>query len=304
MKISITQAKDTFLLNQKNKNLLAELKKKNIALEKGNKDLQNLNFVLENKIEENNRTKAKLGTASQQLLHAEKLAAIGKMASSIAHEFGSPIFGIRNALQTIKNKSYLNNNDKDLINLSINECNRIKNLMDNLQSFNRPSSGSIAPMDIHQAIDNMVLLCKMHFNSKNITVEKQFAANLPNIYAVNDQIKQIILNILTNAEEAIPASGGCIKISTAVQNKLVMVQIQDTGTGIKQEDIKHIFDPFFTTKPGDEGTGLGLSVSFEIAKRHYGNILCESSLNCGTTFTVVLPVNSDVKWDTRVSSLN
>jgi len=229
-----------------------------------------------------------------QLLHAEKLNAIGKLTASIAHEFNNPLFGIRSVLEGIKMRASFDKEDSELLDLGIRECNRIKDLIVSLQKFNRPTSGKMKLMNIQQAIGDMLLLCKKEFKTRKITVEECYTTDLPEIQAVEDQVKQVILNLLKNAEEAIPEEGGIIKISTKRFKKQVAIQIHDSGVGIEAKDKNKIFDPFYSTKSSVKGAGLGLSVSYGIIKRHGGLVNVESKPNKGTTFTVILPMKGGI----------
>lgn len=243
--------------------------------------------ILENKVEE--RT-LQLKRTYEQLLHAEKLSAVGKLAASIAHEFGNPIIGIRNFLKGIQMSTTFDQDDAEMLQLAITECQRVKDLISNLQNFNRPTSGAMAPMDLHQAINDLLLFCKKGCKEKRIVVRKKFAPHLPMIHAVHDQIKQVILNCLNNAQEAIPDHGGTIYLTTEHTEHTVYLHIRDTGKGINESDMVYIFEPFFSTKPAVEGTGLGLSVSYGIMKRHHGKIEVSETSNHGTTFTLSFPI--------------
>ena len=123
-------------------------------------------------------------------------------------------------------------------------------------------------------------------------VKKEFAANMPAINGVHDQIKQVILNCLNNAQEAIPATGGELRIKTEIIQDKVLLHIKDTGKGVRDEDLVNIFEPFYSTKQAVEGTGLGLSVSYGIMKRHQGNIEVTETSPAGTTFTITLPLHA------------
>lgn len=237
---------------------------------------------------------AELKQTFDQLLHAEKLSAIGKLSASIAHEFNNPLFGIRSVLEGIKKRGSFDKDDSELLDLGIRECNRIKDLIVSLQEFNRPTSGEMKPMNVQQAIEDMLLLCKKEFNTRKITVEECYTTDLPEIQAVEDQIKQVILNLLRNAEEAIPEEGGTIKVATKRFKKKVAIQIHDSGVGIRAKDKNKIFDPFYSTKSSVKGAGLGLSVSYGIIKRHGGGVEVESRPNKGTTFTVTLPMKGNI----------
>ncbi len=244
--------------------------------------------ILEKKVKE--RT-MQLQKTYEQLLHAEKLSAVGKLAASIAHEFGNPIIGIRNFLIGLHKTAVMDQDDSEMLDLAIEECQRVKDLISNLQNFNRPTSGAASPMDIHKAIDDMLLFCKKSFKENKILVKKDYHTQMPRVTAVADQIKQVILNCLNNAQESIYPGQGVISISTEVIGNMALLHIKDTGKGIQDNDLIHIFEPFFSTKPAVEGTGLGLSVSYGIMKKHRGNIEVTETSAQGTTFTISLPIN-------------
>jgi len=242
--------------------------------------------TLDNRVKE--RT-LELRKTHEQLLHSEKLAAIGGLSASIAHEFNNPLQGVMNVIKGIKHRATMDEEDAQLVDSAINECDRMKALINSLQDFNRPTSGRMAPINIDAAIDSILMLNKNDYQTKGITVETNYA-DLPQIKAVADQIKQVLLNLLNNAAYAC-SRGDTITISTDVINKEgIRIKIQDTGKGIKPEHIDKIFDPFFTTKPATKGTGLGLSISYGIIKKHGGRIDVASEPDKGTIFTITLPL--------------
>ena len=251
------------------------------------KKLQALNEELEMRVEE--RT-LELQETQKQYLHAEKLSAIGKLSASIAHEFNNPLQGVTSILNGLKKRAILEEEDKELLDAAISESNRMKNLIQSLQDFNRPSSGRKAVMDVHSSLDSILLLHRSDFNGKQISVVRNYAENLPHILVVPDQIKQVFLNLLTNAADACDKRCCVITVSTWKEKERVAVAIKDTGIGIKPSEMEHIFRPFFTTKPEVKGTGLGLSVSYGIIKKHNGEIRVESQPGEGATFTVLLPI--------------
>ncbi len=231
----------------------------------------------------------------EQLIHSEKLSAIGKLSATIAHEFNNPIFGIANVLRMIKNELEMDPDLLNLVTLSLRECDRLSELVSRLKEFHRPSSGGRLYADINIIIDEVAALMIKTFQFKNITFQKNFAADLPLIKVVPDQIKQVILNMLNNAEQAMPKEGGEIQVSTKINNKFLNIDIYDSGAGIKDDDIESLFEPFFTTKKAD-GTGLGLSVSYGIIKDHGGDIKVSSKQGKGATFTIILPLNDFVSY--------
>ncbi|MGR3319808.1 MAG: sensor histidine kinase [Candidatus Anammoxibacter sp.] len=237
---------------------------------------------------------AELKAANEQVVHAAKLSAIGKLSASIAHEFNNPICGIRNVLENVANiapDKTIDETRRSLIALAIKECTRMAALISKLHDFHRPSTGVISLMSIHAAIDDILIISKKQLDGRGITIEKHFAGNIPMVKAVPDQINQVLLNLIQNADEAMPGKGGKITINTEYKDSNVLIHIKDTGSGIAPQYMSTIFEPFFTTKPAVKGTGLGLSISYGIIKKHNGDIKVESQVGKGTTFTIVLPVN-------------
>jgi PAS domain S-box-containing protein len=266
------------------KNALTE----DITLRKQTEEkLKILNEELEQRVKQRTR---ELQETQLQYLHAEKLSAIGKLSASIAHEFNNPLQGILTILKGLKRRAVLEEEDKELLDLAISENERMKNLIRGLQDFNRPSSGKKSAMDIHAAIDSLLLLYKSDFRRKGISPSLNYAEELPLIPAVPDQIKQVLLNLLTNAADASAPNGGEIAITTRKIDDRVAVAIQDFGIGIEPENIDLIFQPFYTTKPSTMGTGLGLPICHSIIQKHRGEIRVESLSGEGSTFTVLLPL--------------
>jgi signal transduction histidine kinase len=180
-----------------------------------------------------------------------------------------------------------------LLEAAIVEGDRIKDLIRHLQDFNRPSSGRKVMMDVHQSLNAILLLYKSDFKNKRISVVLDYADQLPEILAVPDQIKQVFLNLLTNAADACQQPGCVITLRTWQENDRVAVAFHDNGIGIKDEAMELLFQPFYTTKAEVKGTGLGLPVSYGIVQRHNGEILVTSQPETGTTFTILLPIRDD-----------
>ena len=256
---------------------------------------QNEMIKIQHSLEEKVRERTKeLEKAYTQLLHAEKLSCLGKLSANIAHEFGNPLFGIRNVLVHLKDSQGSGVENREIIELGLQECQRIKGLLDRLKDLSKPTTEQVTEIDINRLIDEMLILFKKEFKEHRITVEEDFDPTYPKIVGISDQIKQVIINILKNAQEAIPESGGLIKISTRDDGDHVTIVIQDSGVGIEPEDLNRIFEPFFTTKE-KEGTGLGLSTSYMIIKKHGGEIRIESTKDRGTTVTITLPKHNPLE---------
>ncbi len=251
-------------------------------------ELREIQDQLEERIKE--RTLA-LEKTHTQLLHAEKLATSGSMAASIAHEFGNPLCGIKAVLTSVAQHEALPAEKARMVRMALDECARMNELMQNLKDFNRPSSGEKTLTNLHLLIDDIFIFARQNLARKNIEVEREYDPMLPPVKVVSDQIKQVFMNLINNSIDAC-IKGGVISISTRAGEDSVALSFADNGQGIKENDLARIFDPFFTTKPVAMGTGLGLSVSYGIIRRHGGTINVTSKAGEGTTFTIILPAGN------------
>jgi signal transduction histidine kinase len=252
--------------------------------------LQTLNDLLENKIEQ--RT-FELQETQQQYLHAAKLSAAGKLSSSIAHEFNNPLQGVITILNGLKRRAILEEEDKELLDLAIEENARMKNLVRSLQDFSKPTAGKKVAMDVHASLDSLLLLYRSYFKRNRISTVLNYAEGLPQIQAIPDQIKQVFLNLLINAADACQGDDQVITISTWQVKQRIAVAIKDNGIGIEPEKMDQIFQPFYSTKPEVKGVGLGLSICLGIIQNHCGEIRVASQPGGGSTFTVLLPINEE-----------
>jgi PAS domain S-box-containing protein len=252
--------------------------------------LQEAHSKLEIRVKE--RT-VELQKTYNQLLHSEKLAAVGKLSASIAHEFNNPLYGIQSVLEGIKINTALGETDQKLIDLALSECRRIKGLISNLQDFHKPSTGNKESVDIHTMLDDMLSLVRKEYKNAHIPIQKKYASSLPAIKVVQDQIKQVVLNLLANAKDSIRRGKGMVTITTENLGRWAAIRISDTGYGIAPDILPHIFEPFYTTKSSVKGTGLGLSVSYGIIKAHGGEIEVDNTPGRGTTFSILLPLNEE-----------
>lgn len=227
-----------------------------------------------------------------QLHHAQKMEAMGKLAASIAHEFGNPLLGIRFALRDVQQRPGLHEDDGRLLALAESECDRMRKLIRDLQQFNRPSSGRRTDFEPHRVLDEILALHHNLLAKKQIRVVFDYTRQAVRLHAVEDQIRQVFINLIINASDAMSAGGGTLTLATRVEAGELLVQIQDTGAGIAPEHLERIFEPFFTTKSSVEGTGLGLPVSYGIIRAHGGRIEVTSSPG-NTVFTVRLPLGGE-----------
>lgn len=262
---------------------ISRIKKSKVALLASQRELEELMA----------RRTRELKAHHTQLLHTEKLAASGRLASSLAHEINNPLCGIQNVLEVVAKYSSVSGEIKELVDLALSECQRIKQLIVNLQTFNRPSSGLREPTDLNGVISLMLKMCAKACGKAGIKVTTALAADLPPVMAVTDQIKQVLLNIFQNAIDAMAAAGGTLTVRTEWPAPWAKIQISDTGHGIADHELPYIFEPFISSKPALQGTGLGLSISHGIIKQHGGKILVSTEPGRGTTFSLLLPLTTD-----------
>jgi two-component system NtrC family sensor kinase len=232
-----------------------------------------------------------LEKSQAQLVQAEKLAAMGRLAASIAHEINNPLQAIHNCLHLTLRKPLNEEKKTRYLSMAQEEVERLITILQRMLEFYRPSKEGMAPTDVYVIIENVLALSSKRLQGGKITVTKKLTPDPPTIHAVSDQLKQVFLNIVINAIEAMPQGGElCIETKLSEDGDEFSVAFTDTGVGLSEKEQENIFEPFFTTKA--MGTGLGLSVSYGIIERHGGRIKIQSEPGKGATFTVCLPLNS------------
>ncbi len=234
------------------------------------------------------KTHLDLKKAQRSLIRTEKLASVGTLASGLTHEISSPLAGLKNCLIRIKK-----NPQKEQIiryfGLMMNAIEKIEKVVAGLLDFSRHDDFNFKSFNLHASINKALSLVEYNFEKNGIEVRKTFDERIKFCFGDSQHFEQVIINLVLNAVDAMP-KGGQLKISSFLKNTTVIIEIQDTGMGITQENLDKIFDPFFTTKEPGKGTGLGLSVSFNIIREHGGDILVESELNKGTLFSISIPL--------------
>ncbi|MCK5696103.1 MAG: PAS domain S-box protein [Desulfobacula sp.] len=255
--------------------------------EKGN-ELATVGLFVD--LKERLQTERNLSAARQHLLQSEKLAAMGRLTSQIAHELNNPLFGIMNTLELMKTEISPQNKRRKLLDMSLSEIERLADMLKKMLSFSKPDQEERQKIDINVVIDELMLLYEKRFRENNIKVEMDLVEKPEDIFASKDQLRQVFINMFSNAMYAMP-DGGNLEISTKVVSKKFYITIKDTGTGIEPKHIKKIFDSFFTTKTESvQGVGLGLSVCYGFIKDHGGDIVVESKEGEWTKFTITLPI--------------
>jgi two-component system NtrC family sensor kinase len=235
------------------------------------------------------RIERELQKTQQALLQSEKLAAMGRLTSQIAHELNNPLYGIMNTLELLKTEISPESKRRKILELSLSETQRLAEMLRNMLSFSKPEEEKRRPIKMNELIEGILLVMEKQMRESNIKVETFFDDEIPEVMASTNQMRQVMLNMLKNAKEAMP-KGGTLTVKTSKEVNKVLIHIQDTGVGIPEEIRDKIFEAFFTTKQKVKGVGLGLSVCYGIIKDHGGEIKVESEEGKGTTFKIRLPI--------------
>ena len=224
-----------------------------------------------------------------QLVEAEKLAAIGKLAAGIAHEINNPLTSVLTFSSLMLEQTPVDDPRHDRLRMIVRDTTRTRNIVRQVLSFAKEAPLKTLRINVNRPVMEVIDTLVSQEAFKDIELTQDLADNLPDIDIDPLQIGQVVSNILLNAIHAITPPGK-IHVATELASSWIKIIISDTGKGIPPEHLKKIFDPFFTTKDKDSGTGLGLAVSYGIIKKHNGNIKVRSTVGSGSTFTIRLPL--------------
>ena len=260
------------------------LKEKISELDRLNRDLLERNRDLDETLQQ-------LKEAQEELVRSERLAATGKLTAQLAHEINNPIHNIQSCLKTSLSRLSHDTQGRELVEVAFDEISRMSKLTRQMLDFYRTSlvSDEMKPVSLNTIVQGVLAASKEQLAKAKIDVRTQFEGALPEVNGSADKLKQVFLNIVLNARDAMP-EGGTLTVSTSVENGYVRTRFHDTGVGISEENLNKIFDAFFTTKGKVSGVGLGLSVSYGIVSQHRGNISVASKVGEGSVFIVSLPL--------------
>ena len=291
--------------------MMSELQESQNRVKHYTQELKTLNTQLQQDIlkrmrteEDLTRTYHELKNTQAQLIQSGKLASIGELAAGVAHELNQPLMVIYTTIQFIQ-RSFKKGNLK--MEHVVKQCEplernskRMMTIINHLRTFSRQSQPEFSPLDVNTIIENAFLMIKEQLRLHSIDVKQNLSPDLPKILGHTNQLEQVVLNLLTNARDAIEAKGskepGQIEITTRVcddNTECVEILIEDSGNGILGNHMEKMFDPFFTTKEVGKGTGLGLSISYGIIQDHQGYIGVAETGPKGTTIRIKLPAVGD-----------
>jgi signal transduction histidine kinase len=271
------------ILAQRFMAMSSSLKEKISELAKLNQDLLERNRDLD-------ETLRKLQSAQEEIVRSERLAATGKMTAQLAHEINNPIHNIQSCLNSALKRLSQETRGRDLIEVAYDEAGRLSRLTGQMLNFYRGSlvEEEMKPTNLNDMLDEVIVLMRDELSANKITLRTDIKKELPVVRGSRDKLKQVILNLISNARDAMP-QGGHLDVIAYVGNGNVRLAVKDEGVGIAKENLNRIFDAFFTTKGKVSGVGLGLSVCYGIVSQHRGSIEVESTPGKGSSFTVVLP---------------
>ncbi|HEU5410557.1 MAG TPA: ATP-binding protein [Candidatus Acidoferrales bacterium] len=225
----------------------------------------------------------------EQMSQNEKLTSLGLLAAGVAHEVNTPLAVISNYIQMLSKQLPREDERQKTIEKIVKQTFRASEIVNNLLNFSRTGAAEFVELNLNSILDETLSLVQHPFKTGRVAVIRNFGENLPRVLGSSTKLQQVFLNLFMNARDAMP-SGGMLEVRTYARNGSVEVEVTDTGTGIRPENLNRVFDPFFTTKASGRGTGLGLSVSYGIVKEHAGKMEVRSTLDKGTSFRVEFPV--------------
>ncbi len=228
---------------------------------------------------------------TEQLIRADRLAAMGELTAGVAHEVRNPLGVIRASVQLLEDTECDEGRLHDASEVIKQEIDRLDRVIKALLDFGRPSPPRLVSVQVEDVLRDVVLFTRRFAGRVEVRLEERYAPGVPKILGDPEKLKQVFLNLVTNAVQAMEDTGGDISISTGVDRGFVTVTVDDNGPGIGEESLGKVFDPFYSTRA--EGTGLGLTIVHRIVDEHDGHIELESRPGRGTTFTVSLPTDAD-----------
>ena len=272
---------------------ITERKQAEAALRDGNRRLEEAVAALQAKNEE-------VKGMTQQLWQAAKLATVGELAASIAHELNNPLATVSLRVESLLAQTAVDDPRRRALLIVEQEVERMGNLVGNLLQFSRRGQRQISSVNVAEELVKSLELIQDHLRNRRIQVVQAFDSDVPVIQADRQQMRQVFLNLLTNASDAMP-EGGTLTVRTNLDTlaggKRVVIEFADTGVGIPAEHVPKVMEPFFSTKEEGKGTGLGLAICRRAVQEHGGTVHISSEVGKGTTILIALPVGDGTHVD-------
>jgi two-component system sensor histidine kinase HydH len=247
---------------------------------------------LESTTAELRRAYERIQQTFEQLKQADRLAALGQLSAGVAHEIRNPLGSIKGSIEILETEFPPDHPKREFVDIIKEETVRLNNIVAEFLKFTRPAKPSMESVCLADLIESTLTLLRKEAESVHVRLDVQHGPSIPSVHLDPDQIRQVLLNIVLNAIQAMPEGGKLeVKSSYQAQDDTVMIQVADSGNGQVPSDLDHLFDPFYTTKP--HGTGLGLSISYQLVRNHRGSITVRQNDEGGLTFAVTLPVQND-----------
>ena len=244
--------------------------------------------VLREKIDE-------LAAMTQQMWQASKLATVGELAASVAHELNNPLATVSLRVESLMQQLTDDKEKHRSLEIIISEVERMASLVTNLLQFTRRNYRQVSTVDVADEIMKSIDLISYYLRNRRIQVMTEFHNPLPAIHADRQQLRQVFLNLMTNASDAMPEGGQLMmRVQVDEPDERIVIEFADSGEGIAENQLKKIWQPFYTSKPEGKGTGLGLPICSRIIEEHGGEISLQSKLGRGTTVRVALPIANSV----------
>jgi signal transduction histidine kinase len=232
---------------------------------------------------------------TDQLIRTDRLAAMGELTAGVAHEVRNPLGIIRASVQLVEDSDGDPARVRDATRIIKQEIDRLDRVIKALLDFGRPSAPTLRQTNVEDVVDDVVLFTRQFAVQAKVQIETLFSAANPAVLADADQLKQVLVNLVSNAVQAMEDTGGRIVVRVWDDDSFVFVSVVDDGPGMPPEVLEKVFDPFYSTRSG--GTGLGLTIVHRIIDQHGGRVEAQSTPGAGTTFTIALPATSRGRMD-------
>jgi signal transduction histidine kinase len=264
----------------------------NVAI-RSSDEIGELSTSFNNMAGELKERESSLKKAQHALVQSEKMAAVGTLSAGLAHEVKNPLSAVLGYAQLSKRK--LGQPDALLKHLDTieTETRRCNEIIGNLMQFSRQEKGEHGPVSVNDVVEKSIAIVDHQLSLGNVSIESELADHIPEISGNANQLQQVLMNLMINAQQAMGEEGGTVTVATLVEANSILITVSDTGPGIEADVAEKIFEPFYTTKPAGQGTGLGLSVTYGIIQDHGGNISVSRAENSGAKFIITLPLETE-----------